>query len=44
MHNLSDSNKSVSFATGMLLLSLSLLKPLYHLYDYGKNTFDALKL
>jgi serine/threonine protein kinase len=41
MHNESDSVKSASFAAGMLLLSLSLLKPLYHLYDYTKNTINA---
>jgi hypothetical protein len=44
MYNESDCLKSPSFAAGMLLLSLSLLKPLYYLYDYGKNTLDVEKL
>lgn len=41
MYNETDIIKSSSFATGMLLLSLSLLKPLYYLYDYNKNTIDT---
>lgn len=40
MYNESDALRSCSFAMGMLLLSLALLRPLYCLYDYDRNQLD----
>lgn len=44
MYNESNLIKSTSFAAGMLLLSLNLLKPLFHIYDYDKNILNVDKL
>lgn len=40
MYNETDPMRSCSFAIGMLVLSLALLKPLYFLYDYDQNQVD----